>query len=61
MREGVIEVSRKILDFIAALCFCFDVDWDRDFPDDEYCLEKNGKRKAKIVEMPAGTEVPRAS
>ena len=54
-------MSRKILDFIAALCFCFDVDWDSDFPDDEYCLEKTGKRKAKIVEMPAGAEVPKAS
>ena len=60
--KELIEVSRKILDFIAALCFCFDVDWDEDFPDDEFCLErKSTARRTKIVEVPSGAEVPIAS
>ena len=54
-------MSKKILDFIAALCFCFDVDWDRDFPDDEFCLEKKRAGRSKMVEIAAGTEIPKAS
>ena len=31
-------MDKKFLDFIAALCMTYDVDWSRDFDDDEYCL-----------------------
>lgn len=34
---------RRLLDFVASLCFCFDVDWDKDFEDDEWCLERRNK------------------
>lgn len=55
-------MSRKILDFVAALCFCFNVDWDKDFPDDEFCLEKENVRNGSgIVEIVSGEEMPRAS
>lgn len=55
-------MSRKILDFVAALCFCFNVDWDKDFPDDEFCLEKKPVQNGSvIVEVVPGAEVPRAS
>jgi hypothetical protein len=33
----------KFLNFIASLCFVFNVDWDKDFPDDEYCAERKNK------------------
>ncbi len=33
-------MRKKFLDFVASLCLCFNVDWDKDFEDDEYCLEK---------------------
>ena len=36
-------LKRKLLDFVASLCFCFDVNWDEDFADDEYCLERKEK------------------
>lgn len=36
-------LKRKLYDFIASLCFCFDVDWDKDFEDDEWCLERRHK------------------
>lgn len=29
----------KILDFMAAICLLFDVDWDTDFEDDEFVRE----------------------
>lgn len=32
--------KRRLLDFVASLCFCFDVDWEEDFDDDEWCLER---------------------
>ena len=32
-------MDKKFLDFIAALCMTYDVDWSRDFDDDEYCLD----------------------
>ena len=52
-------MRKKILDFVAALCFCFDVDWDKDFADDEYCLERTRpvKKKKKIT---IARDVPRA-
>ncbi len=48
-------MSKKVLDFIAALCFCFDVDWDSDFADDEYCLERR-KEPRSIAVMPEASE-----
>ena len=33
------EWDLKFLNFIAALCMTFDVDWENDFPDDPWCLE----------------------
>lgn len=33
----------KVLDFIASLCFVFNVDWSKDFEDDEWCLERRKK------------------
>ena len=29
---------KKILDLMAAACLIFNVDWDRDFADDEYVV-----------------------
>ena len=58
-REAI-KMRKKILDFVAALCFCFDVDWDQDCPDDEYCLEKKvtvGTGKANIT---VSKDIPRA-
>jgi hypothetical protein len=37
-------LKRRLLDFVASLCFCFDVDWDKDFDDDEWCLERKENR-----------------
>lgn len=37
---GLERCVRSFLDFVASLCLCFNVDWDKDFEDDEYCLEK---------------------
>ena len=57
--QEVMRMRKKILDFVAALCFCFDVDWDKDFEDDEYCLERKrpvkDKKKITIVR-----DIPRA-
>jgi len=39
------KLRRKILDFFASLCFVFNVDWDCDFADDEFCLERKEKWK----------------
>lgn len=36
-------LKRKLYDFIASLCFVFDVDWDKDFEDDDWCLERRHK------------------
>ena len=52
-------MRKKILDFVAALCFCFDVDWDKDFADDEYCLERTRPAKKK-KERSIARDVPRA-
>ena len=30
---------KKLLDFMAAVCLLFDVDWDTDFEDDEFVKE----------------------
>ena len=54
-------MKKRFLDFMAALCFCFNVDWDEDFPDDEYCLEKRSRAvRPEIVKIPAA-EMPKAS
>lgn len=34
------KLFRKFLDFVASLCFVFNVDWDKDFEDDDYCVER---------------------
>ena len=52
-------MRKKILDFMAALCFCFDVDWDKDFDDDEYCLEKK-KHVRKKPEITISRDIPKA-
>lgn len=31
-------IMKKILDFMAAICLVFNVDWDKDFEDDEYVI-----------------------
>lgn len=36
-------LKRKLYDFIASLCFCFDIDWDKDFEDDDWCLERRNR------------------
>ena len=55
-------MKKRFLDFVAALCFCFNVDWDKDFPDDEFCLEKKAVRSGPVVvEIAPGADVPRAS
>lgn len=36
-------MMRKILNFMAAACLLFDVDWDTDFEDDEYVLAMRKK------------------
>lgn len=33
-------MMKKFLDFIAALCLLFDVDWDEEFGDDEWVIKK---------------------
>ena len=53
----------KFLDFMAGLCMTFDVDWNRELPDDEYCLEKRpvvvaGSKKS--ANQPAVAAVGRA-
>lgn len=32
-------MMKKILDFMAAICLVFDVDWDKDFEDDDWVKE----------------------
>jgi len=55
-------MSKKVLDFMASLFFCFDVDWDSDFADDEYCLEKTEAAAPKrILELDPRKDMPRAS
>lgn len=31
---------RKFLDFVASMCLLFNVDWDKDIEDDEFCAER---------------------
>ena len=54
-------MKKRFLDFMAAICLCFNVDWDEDFPDDEYCLEnRTSAVKPEIVRLPAA-KMPKAS
>ena len=44
------KIFYKILDFVAALCLTFEVDWTKEFPDDDYCLrhmEKNTEKEER--------------
>lgn len=34
------ELRLAFLDFMAGLCMTFNVDWNKELPDDEYCKEK---------------------
>lgn len=37
---------RKILDVFAAICLAFNVDWDKEYKDDDYVIAlKEGARK----------------
>ena len=31
---------KRLLNFFAAICLLFDVDWDEEFGDDEWVIEK---------------------
>ena len=60
-RQEETQMMKRFLDFMAAMCLCFNVDWDEDFPDDEYCLEnRNRAVRPEIVRAPAA-EMPKAS
>ena len=62
-------MRKKFLDFVASLCLCFNVDRDKDFEDDEYCLEKKERATAddyikkklsdRLYKLHDGTEVQR--
>ncbi|MCR4893967.1 MAG: hypothetical protein K5911_04425 [Eubacteriales bacterium] len=45
---------KKLLDFMAGVCLLFDVEWDKDFEDDEYVIafreEKEGKPRITLIE-----------
>ena len=53
---------KKILDFMAAACLLFDVDWSKDFEDDEYvvaCRREKALQSGRIRVVP-GTAAPKA-
>lgn len=37
-------MKKKILDAMAAFCLLFDVDWDTDFEDDAFVMERRKKQ-----------------
>ena len=44
---------KKVLDLMAAACLLFDVDWERDFEDDEYVIacrqEKERRPEIRVL------------
>lgn len=46
----IAQILKKVLDFMAAACLVFDVDWDEDFQDDEYVCESR-REKIYAVQM----------
>lgn len=37
-KRDVISLTKKVCDIMAEICLCFDVDWDKEFEDDEYVI-----------------------
>ena len=47
-------MNKRFLDFIASLCLVFDVDWEEDYPDDEYVIayrKAHSEKKARPVKQ----------
>ena len=43
----ITQKMKKVLDFMAAACLLFDVDWDTDFEDDEYVIAYREEKEAR--------------
>ena len=57
-------MNNRFFDIIAAICMLDNVQWDEDFPDDEYCLTRTKKPPVEIplpqVQETASLSIPTA-
>ncbi|GEM_PF-4070786 len=51
----------RFYDFMASLCFVFDVDWDAEYPDDDYVIAyRRAESEAKNqIERSVTIEIPK--